>query len=291
MLRIKQFILKYTIIFSILCLLLSGLLVEKMIHVVGPGNRGVLYRPFRGGTDLEHIMQEGLHTLYPWNQMYSYDIRVKKIEASYDVLTKTGLSVNIDVVAIFRPQRKKLGFLHQEIGPHYVKKIIIPHVDSCVRTVVGRYRPEHIWDSKFRGINNEIMQLCSAYLKKKYVDLMHVLIPKIILPEKVNSSIEVKLVSDQERDQYRWKLKQEEEEVKRKEIVANGIRNYHQIIRGSLSNKLLAWKGIKATLKVMQSKNSNVVIRSNKHGLATIYDYEVDSKKSSKSSKEKMNEE
>ena len=49
---------------------------------IDAGNRGVLFRKFGGGIDLEHVYPEGFHFIAPWNTMTQYEVRQQEIGIS-----------------------------------------------------------------------------------------------------------------------------------------------------------------------------------------------------------------
>jgi prohibitin 1 len=66
-------------------------------------------------------------------------------------------------------------------------------------------------------------------------------------------------------------LLKEEQEAKRKKIEAQGIADFQRIITQGLTDNLLRWKGIEATIKLAESPNTKVVvIGSSKTGLPLI---------------------
>ena len=71
----------------------------------------------------------------------------------------------------------------------------------------------------------------------------------------------------------RFVLEKETQEAERKRIEGRGIADFQKIVTEGISDKLLAWKGIEATLEVSKSPNAKVVIIGNgKNGLPIIFD-------------------
>ena len=66
-------------------------------------------------------------------------------------------------------------------------------------------------------------------------------------------------------------MTKEKQEADRKRIEAQGIADFQRIVAAGISEQLLRWKGIEATLKIAESNNSKVVvIGSGKDGLPII---------------------
>ncbi len=58
----------------------------------------------------------------------------------------------------------------------------------------------------------------------------------------------------------KFTIEREKLEADRKRIEAKGIADFQQIVSAGITESLLKWKGIEATLKVAESNNTKVVI-------------------------------
>ena len=160
-------------------------LAPDIVVTVGPGQSGVLWKRFAGGTVTiagdgrpfigrigadrageptgvtENIRDhyddmrrrgyrvwpygEGIHLIYPWNRMYLYNIRLQQISHTYDVLTSDGLDVKAEVTIRWKPIEADLGKLHRDIGPDYVDTLLIPLVGAYAREEIARYTPDALY--------------------------------------------------------------------------------------------------------------------------------------------------
>jgi len=67
-------------------------------------------------------------------------------------------------------------------------------------------------------------------------------------------------------------LQKERQEAERKRIEAQGISDFQRIVTQGISQQLLDWKGIEATMEIAKSPNSKVVVIGNtKNGLPVIF--------------------
>ena len=67
-------------------------------------------------------------------------------------------------------------------------------------------------------------------------------------------------------------LQRERQEAERKRVEAQGIKDFQNIVTEGISEKLLEWKGIEATVELARSTNSKVVVvGSSKTGLPIIF--------------------
>ena len=63
------------------------LLWQRIVIVVPGGSVGVLYRPFSGGVQLDKVLNEGLHVIWPLNYVTQYSTRVNSEELELNLLT------------------------------------------------------------------------------------------------------------------------------------------------------------------------------------------------------------
>lgn len=264
----------YIIVGVLLFSLLILVLWQRVIITIGSGEAGVLYRRLIGGTIVDYVYPEGFYVIFPWDIMTIYDAREQLIKHEFDVLTNKGLPIHLKIAVRFHPQYDLIGVLHQQIGPDYVEKVIIPQIESVLRKNIGQYDPEDIYTNK-QGILSRIILLAMEETGRKYVQVDEIMIRSLELPESIKRSIEEKLVYEQQYKGYQYLIAKEKEEAKRKRIEATGFSDYHEIISQNLDEKLLQWQGIKATQELATSNNSKVVvIGSGKDGLPLILNTE-----------------
>ncbi len=259
-------------VFLIFGLILLFILLVTSIVNIGPGEAGVIFRPFGGGVDtIRPPLSEGMHIVAPWNKVYVYNVRQQQLFETMKVLSQDGLDIKLDASVWYQPVIKDVAKLHKYRGRNYVEDILKPAVRSATRTVVGRYTPEQIYSSKREAIQQEIFDETKNLLAKQYIQLNKVLVRDVTLPQAIKSAIERKLKQQQEALEYEFRLQKEKKEAERKRIEAEGIRDFQHIVTEGISDKLLRWKGIEATLKLSESPNSKViVIGSGKDGLPII---------------------
>lgn len=235
-------------------------LTNTTFLTIDPGYRGVLFKRFAGGINADKVYDQGFHIVAPWNKMYLYDTRISEHYEGMQVLSKNGLNINVDLSFRYYPEADKIGYLHNEIGMDYLKKIIIPEIRSAVREVIGKYLPEELYSSKREAIQIEIFKMTSDKVAAKHLILDDVLIREVKLPETLQAAIERKLKEEQSSLEYEFKLIKERKEAERKIIEAQAKADANRILNASLSDKILQDKGIEATLELAQSPNSKVVI-------------------------------
>jgi regulator of protease activity HflC (stomatin/prohibitin superfamily) len=228
---------------------------------IGPGQEGVLYRLFFGGTVTDRVWHEGLRIIFPWNTMYIYDVRLQQVSDDFTVLSEDGLAVKVEVSIRFYPERDYVGYVHKYIGPDYVDKFVKPVVQSECRYVFGQYTPEQIYESQ-GFIIQTVRQAVFARLAARYITLDDLLLKSVVLPPPIALAIETKLRAQQYAQEYDYKLQSATKEAQRKRIEAEGIRSFETIseLSPQLFDQYLRFKGIEATLELAQSPNSKIVI-------------------------------
>jgi len=179
---------------------------SQMFVTIQPGERGVIFRKFTSGLDLENIYDPGFKVIAPWNDMHVYTVLEQTSQEQMDILDKNGLSIRMDVTVRFNPTHDRIGYLHQTFGKGYIQQLVIPEVRSSVRQVGGRYTAEEIYSTKRAEFEQSIIAESQDILKENYVDMSALLIRGVILPEQIKNSIELKLQEEQTALAYEYKL-------------------------------------------------------------------------------------
>jgi len=262
--------LPFIIVFTLITLLIIVFLWQFIFISVKAGQAGVLYKRFFGGTVIDYVYPEGLHIISPLDEMFIYETRHQTVKHEFSVLTNKGLPITLKLAIRFYPEYEMLGVLHQRVGPDYVHKIVIPQVESVLRRSIGRYDPEIIYTNK-EGVLTTIIVSALEEIGQKYVRVDDIIIRSLVLPDSIQKAIEEKLVYEQQYKAYEFRLMREKQEAERKLIEAGGIKDYQQIISQTLTEQLIKWQGVQATLELSQSQNAKVVvIGSGEHGLPII---------------------
>ncbi len=258
------------IVVGILIFMFLILIISSMVSI-DTGHKGVLYKPFGNGVDTTQVpLEEGFHFIAPWNKVFKVDVRQQQLFESMKMLSSNGLDIQMDATVWFQPRHKDLAKLIKLRGLNYIDDVIKPSIRSAARNVVGRYTPEEIYSTKREAITQEIFDETEKILNKNFVHLKNVLVRDVTLPPTIKSAIERKLKQQQEALEYEYRLQKEKKEAERKRIEAKGIKDFQDIVSMGISDKLLRWKGIEATLKLSESPNSKVIIVGGKDGLPII---------------------
>lgn len=237
---------------------------------IDSGQRGVYYN-WSDGTDTENVLGEGFHWLAPWNKIITYDVRAKDRKEKLTVLTQDQLRIQAEISIRYRLSPKTLGKLHANVGPDFYQMLIQPVLRNAARDVVSGYNSIKAYQSRGE-IQKEIRKAIVEPLQEyDYFELEAVMLRHMDFPKVVVDAIERKLAMKQEADREQFKLEKAKIQAKRKVVEAEATAKAQAILKAELNDTLLRWKGIQATMKLAESKNSKViVVGSGKDGLPLI---------------------
>lgn len=256
---------------GVVALFLIIYLTPFVFKIVGAGQAGVMFRRFRDGVEPNRVYLEGLQIVPPWDNFTMYDLRLQQVSEEFDVISKNGLSIKVSLSIRFRPKLEFLPRLHKEVGPDYVEKIVKPEVRAMIRAVFGQYIPEEIYTTQNALIETSLRN-AQAAMADRYVILDDLLLKSITLPDSLRRAIESKVTQEQRALEMRFVNLREEKEAERKIIEARGISVAQKIVAETLTEDLLRFKGIEATLDLATSENAKVIVIGGRDGLPVILD-------------------
>jgi regulator of protease activity HflC (stomatin/prohibitin superfamily) len=256
-------------LFLLIATFLAGLLYPMSVITIPSGHVGVLWRRFAGGTDLNSVWNEGIHLIAPFDELIIYDARLRQVDHDFDVLSNDGLTMTVNIAFRYRIMKENIPILHKYVGPDYTNILLLPEIGSQARGVFSQYAPDQIY-TKRSDIQGKIEFAVRDHLINEfnldslinieYIQLEDILIRSIRLPAEVQASIVRKVEQYHLSLEYVHRLNRERSEAERREIEANGIRKFQEIIGEGITQAYLQWKGIDATLQLAQSNNAKVVI-------------------------------
>jgi regulator of protease activity HflC (stomatin/prohibitin superfamily) len=108
-------------------------------------------------------------------------------------------------------------------------------------------------------IEKEIERQVEEILSPRGFEVEKVMLKNIQLPVGLTKSIEEKLQSEQEAQRMEFVLNKERREAERKQIEAEGIRNYNRTLSEGLNAGILQYQYIDAMRQLSLSTNSKVI--------------------------------
>ena len=288
-------------------MLLVTLIFPYAVITVQSGRVGVLWKRFNGydlycwcfvgrGTILDphELRDEGLHLVWPWDKLFIYNLRLQSTTQTYNAISKDGVNVTVQINIRYQLLHNSIGVLHKFIGPQYLSSVLAPEIGSQAREVISQYTAQEVYLSR-EAIQDKIkaksQKSLGAHLNslvqteameqpdpKKFttylqhsIQILDTLVLSIELPPAIVAAINRQTEQFYQIQEFKYRVKREVEEAKRKQIEANGIAAFQRTVSKGISDSYLRWRGIEATLALAQSKNSKIVIiGSGKGGLPII---------------------
>ncbi len=244
------------------------ILLWASVAYVPAGHVGVLTLFGRVTGD---VLPEGTHLVNPFKANHKLSARTQELKESASVPSNEGLIMTMDASLLYRLNPGRAAELYRTVGPDYVSVVVEPNLRSAIREVTASHSANVLYSGEREKVAQEIYTLLNRELEKRGITVENVLLRDIQLPSSLKASIELKQQAEQESLAMSFRLQKEKQEAERKRIEAQGIRDFQQIVAQGISPQLLEWKGIEATEKLADSRNSKVVVIGNpKNGLPLI---------------------
>src|SRR5262249_44944008 len=144
---------------------------------------------------------------------------------------------------------------------------------SVCRSVTALYEAKALYTSERGTLESLIYDDLRKLVEARGVTIESTPMRRVGLPAGLSAAIEEKLRMEHESQRMQFVLTKEQQEADRKRIEAQGVADFQKIVSQGISDNLLRWKGIEATLKIAESNNTKVVIvGSGKDGLPILLD-------------------
>jgi len=216
-------------------------------------------------------LPEGIHFVNPLKSNNVMTIRTQEIKESASVPSSEGLVMSLDTSLIFHLNPEKAATVYQKIGPNYINVFVEPNLRAAIREATASHSANALYTGEREKVAHEINTQLKSDLAARGIEVESILLRDIQLPPSLKASIESKQQAEQESLAMSFRLQKERQEADRKRIEAEGIRDFQHTVAQGISPELLTWKGIEATEKLADSKNSKIVIiGSSKSGLPII---------------------
>jgi regulator of protease activity HflC (stomatin/prohibitin superfamily) len=256
-------------VLTLLLLFVVVYLAPAIFITVRSGEVGVMYLRFFGGTQTSKVLGEGLKIVAPWDTLFIYNVRVQEAKHEMDVLTTEGLTVRLNLSIRYHPEEEMVGLLHQKVGPDYRDTIVIPEVESALRTIMGAFTMRDVYSSE-RGLVQKVINDSLEHVSQKFVKVDSIVLRNVELPSKLRQTVEDKMAQKELAESYEYRIDVERKEADRKLIEANGTKQYNDVLNSSLTPSVLRWRGIEATEALAKSSNAKTVVIGKADGLPLI---------------------
>lgn len=207
----------------------------------------------------ESTLNSGVHFVNPLGEVTNFSTRLVDLKEELNVTSKEGLSFQIDVSLQYRIDPEKASLLYQTVGDN-IQEIIIPRFRSSVRQIIASYPLQSIYSAKRSEVTAFLAQDLDKQLNSLGIIVDEVLLRNVILPEKIQASIQEKLTAEQESEKLEFEIEQAQKEAEKKKIEAQGTAEAQKILAQGLTDRVLQLKSIEATQKLAESQNSKIII-------------------------------
>ncbi len=247
-----------------------ALSITQILTVIPAGNVGVV--DFFGRVS-DLTLKAGINLVNPFAHVVKFTVKTQELKESMDVPSKEGLTVQLDISALYHLNPEKAAEVYKTIGESYVETILEPNFRSVARGVTAGYEAKALYTSEREVLAQAILKEIQGIVEPRGITVEVTPLRRVGLPAGLSQAIEEKLRAEQESQRMQFTLMKERQEADRKRIEAQGIADFQNIIARGLSELLLRWKGIEATEKLASSTNAKVVIiGAGKDGLPLILD-------------------
>jgi prohibitin 1 len=217
-------------------------------------------------------LSEGIHIVNPVANVTELSIKTQEIKEKASVPSKEGLIMGLEASILYHLDPARAATVYQQMGPTYADILLIPTFRSAIRAITAGNTAASLYSDGREGIAQQILEDVRRQVAPRGVIVENVLLRDLQLPETLKHAIEAKQQAQQEAQRMEYVLQREKQEAERKRVEAAGIKDFQDIVSQGISEKLLEWKGIEATMELVKSQNAKVIVVGNsKNGLPLIY--------------------
>lgn len=226
------------------------------------------------GTVADKTLSPGINFVNPMAKVIKYSAQTKEHKENMQVLSREGLTIGLELSVLYRLNPDSAASIYKKIfGGDYEEVILIPQFRSISRAVTASFQASALYSTERERLSESVQAELAKVIGVRGIVVEATPLRNVALPSQLTEAIEQKQRADQESQRMEFILTKEKQEADRKRIEAKGIADFQTIVAAGISEQLLRWKGIEATLKIAESTNAKVIIiGSGKDGLPIILD-------------------
>ncbi|OZI12681.1 hypothetical protein CEW92_05875 [Bacillaceae bacterium SAS-127] len=245
-------------------LALGVLILSMFIEKIPNGYVGVVYSP-NGGVQ-EETLGQGWHLVGLFDKVTMYPVRMQTVNyKDIQVATSDGKNVTVDFAYNYSIQPDKVVDVFNKFGPIPVEQIEESYLKTRLwdagRKAIAKYSVIDTYGEKSSEAAVNVQNLFSEDIGDLgfAVDNLTLGVPK---PDKATqAAIDQRVGAAQELERKQIELKIAKAEAEKKKIEAQGIAEYNEIIRKSISKEVIQNKWIeKWDGKMPKATGSNQLI-------------------------------
>ena len=217
-------------------------------------------------------LPEGIHVVNPAANVTELSIMTQEVKEHASVPSKEGLIMGLEASVLYHLDPGRAADVFQQIGPNYAEVLLQPTFRSAMRAITAGNTAAALYSDARESIARLVQEDVARQVTPRGIIVENVLLRDLQLPDTLKRAIEAKQQAQQEAQRMEFVLQREKQEAERKRVEAAGIKDFQDIVSQGISDKLLEWKGIEATMELVKSQNSKVIVVGNsKNGLPLIY--------------------
>jgi prohibitin 1 len=254
---------------AVLVALLALFAASRALRTISTGHVGVttLFGKVTG-----ERLDAGIHVVNPLKRVAELSVRTQEVKEHAAVPSSEGLIMRLEASLLYRLDPHRAPDVYQTLGRDYAAVVIVPNFRSVMRAVTSAHTASALYSEGRETVARQMLDHMQQALTPRGIVVENVLLRDIVLPDTLRQAIEAKQQADQEAQRMNFVLLREKQEAERKRIEAQGIADFQRIVAQGISQQLLEWKGIEATMEVAKSQNAKVIVIGNpKNGLPLIF--------------------
>jgi prohibitin 1 len=217
-------------------------------------------------------MGEGIHLVNPVARVHELNIKTQEAKERASVPSREGLIMGLEASVLYHLDPARAAEVLQKVGTTYSDVLLVPNLRSSMRSVTAANLASALYSDSREAIARQILTDLQSQVQPRGIIVENVLLRDLQLPETLKRAIEAKQQAQQDAQRMEFVLQRERQEAERKRVEASGIKDFQDIVMQGISDKLLEWKGIEATMELARSENSKIVVIGNsRNGLPLIF--------------------
>jgi hypothetical protein len=136
--------------------------------------------------------------VYPWQNVYIYDVTVKNSTLELRVLNYENIETRIKLSAYFNPNQAELEQIHKKFGMNYNSNVVNPILIESTELKAKDYSSLEIWASKRDSFEISLTEAITNELATNHILLNDLIVISIDLPVDIEQQLITKLELEQD---------------------------------------------------------------------------------------------